>query len=223
MAGWSYWGTTVKGREIGARRIVVLCEGDTEEIAVKHFIRRQWEVDGLKSVGLHPINLRGKIEDVFEYVPRYRRDPKVIAVFTLIDLYGMNRVQHKADEELAVKVARVKDWLRRDFDTAFFYPHISVHEVEAWLLAEGECLSQRLKDPKIQPDPNAETKNFDNPPHERIDALFKSRRSGDGYHKINDGAPLFRCLQFQPVRASCRYFREFYDELKSVGSSALNV
>jgi hypothetical protein len=68
------------------RRIIILCEGDTEEIAIKHFIRRQWEADGLRAIGLHPINLNGKLEDVFAYVPRYRRDSQVIAVFTIIDL-----------------------------------------------------------------------------------------------------------------------------------------
>ena len=96
-------------------------------------------------------------------------------------------------------------------------------EVEAWLLAEGDCLAKRLKDTNIKPDRNAEAKNLDNPPSKRIDALFKNRRHGDGYHKINDGTPLFQCLQFQPVYDTCQYFREFYDELKSVGSSALNL
>jgi len=75
------------------RRIIILCEGDTEEIALRHFIRRQWETDGLRTIGLHPINLNGKLEEVFSYVPRYRLDSQVIAVFTLIDLYGMDRVQ----------------------------------------------------------------------------------------------------------------------------------
>ncbi len=207
------------------RRIVILCEGDTEEIAVRYFIHRQWEIDSLKPVGLRTVNLRGKLEDVFEYAHRYRRDPQVIAVFTLIDLYGMNRVQHSAHDELADKIGHVKTWLRNDFGSglvSFFYPHVAVHEVEAWLLAEGKCVAARLKDSRIQPDPNAETKNFIDHPSKRIDSLFKSRR-GDGYHKTNDGTPLFKCLQFEPVYDACQYFREFYDELKSVGASALNM
>jgi len=206
------------------RRIVILCEGDTEEIAIKYFIRRQWEADNLRAIGLHPINLNGKLEDVFAYVPRYRRDSQVIAVFTLIDLYGMNRVQHGLQDGLADKVARVKTWLRNDFEADygdFFYPHVSVHEVETWLLAEGECLAKRLKDAKIQPNPNAEAQNFDNPPSRRIDNLFKHHRRNDGYHKINDGIALFKCLQFEPVFKSCQYFREFYNGLKSVAQSVL--
>jgi len=213
----------VKRRELkGGRHIVVLCKGRTEEIAVKHFISRQWEADGLKAVGLLPINLKGKLKDIFEYVPLYHRDPKFIAVFTLIDLCGMSRVQHNRDDELFEKVARVKNWLQDDFEPIFFRPHLSVHEIEAWLLAEGDCLAKRLKDTNIKPDRNAETKNFDNPPHRRIEALFKSRHHDD-YHKINDGTLLFQCLQFQPVYDTCQYFREFYNELKSVGRSAVNA
>ncbi len=206
------------------RRIVILCEGDTEEIAVKHFIHRQWDAEGLRAIGLHPINIGGKLEDVFAYVPRYRRDPQVIAVFTLVDLYGMNRVQHDSQDTLADKVARVKAWLRGNLGsvyTDFFYPHVSVHEVEAWLLAEGECLAKRLKDAKIQPNPNAEIQNFDNHPSKRIDNLFKLHRHNDGYHKINDGTALFKCLTFGSVYKTCQYFREFYDELRSVGRAIL--
>jgi len=226
MASRAYWGTPVKRQELRqGRRIVILCEGDTEEIAVRHFIRRQWEMDGLKAIGLQPIDLRAKLEDVVDYVPRYRRDPRVIAVFTLIDLYGMNRVQHSIHDGLADKIGRVKTWLRNEFENdlvSFFYPHVAVHEVEAWLLAEGRCVAKRLKDSKIQSDPNAETKNFIDHPSKLIDSLFKSRR-GDGYHKTNDGTPLFKCLQFELVYDTCQYFREFYDELKSVGQLALKA
>jgi hypothetical protein len=38
------------------RRIIIRCEGDTAEIAIKHSISRQWEADGLRAIGLHPIN-----------------------------------------------------------------------------------------------------------------------------------------------------------------------
>lgn len=67
----------MKRREIRqGKRIVILCEGDTEEIAVDHFIRRQWEIDDLKTIGLQKINLDGKLEDVFNKVPLYRPTPK---------------------------------------------------------------------------------------------------------------------------------------------------
>lgn len=206
------------------KKIVILCEGETEEIAVRHFIGRQWETDGLRSIGLRPINLRGKLEDVFDYVPRYKHESEVVAVFTLIDLYEMRRVKANLQAELPERVAQAKQWLRDNFGGVyndFFYPHLSIHEVEAWLLAEGECLARRLKDATIKPDRNAELKNLDNPPSKRIASLFKTHRRNDEYHKINDGTPLFKCLQFQPVYDTCTYFRAFYDELKAVGQEAV--
>ena len=101
---------------------------------------------------------------------------------------------------------------------ADFFPHASVHETEAWILAEGTALAKRLRDPGIRPEPDAELRNFHNPPSKRINDLFLSRRSKDRYHKIVDGGPLFAALQFEPVYRSCRYFRAFYDELKTVAS-----
>ncbi|MBI3764814.1 MAG: DUF4276 family protein [Chloroflexi bacterium] len=207
------------------RRIVILCEGETEEIAIRYFVKRQWEADGLNSIGIHPIDLRAKLEDVFSYVPRYRLDPHVVAVFTIVDLYGMNRVQHDIDDDMAAKVNRVKTWLRDEFGPAFegfFYPHVSVHEVEAWLLAEGNCLAKRLKDSGIKPDRYAESRNLDDPPSKRISKLFRNRR-GDGYGKTNDGTPLFKCVQFGPVYDTCQHFREFYNQLKAVGQAALKT
>lgn len=146
-----------------SKRIVILCEGDTEVIAVKEFIKRRWETDGLKEIGLATDDLRGKIEDLFDKVPIYRKsDSKVIATFTLIDLYGLNQVKHKPDDDLDTKVNQAKEWLRKGVGDLedFFYPHLCVHETEAWFLAEGECLAQRLKNQNIKPDPHAEIKNL---------------------------------------------------------------
>jgi hypothetical protein len=157
------------------RRIVVLCEGDTEELAVRHFVARQWRFDGLESVGLKPVNLHGKLEEAGKFAADYLDEGEVLSVFALIDLFGMSRVRHQADDPLDVKVGRVRDWLRnrvvhpRRDD---FYPHVSVHEVEAWILAEGNALSQRLRDPSIRPDPQAELRNFEKPPKRRVGELF---------------------------------------------------
>ncbi len=203
----------------------MLCEGDTEEIAIRHFVRRQWEADSLSAVGLHPINLNGKLEDIFDYAPRYARDAQVVAVFALVDLYGMNRVKHDDLDDLDAKVARVTRWLNDGLPAGLrqcLHPHVSVHEVEAWLLAEGKCLALRLRDNSIEPDPQAEVRNFLEPPSRRLDALFKSHRQGDGYRKIKDGTPLWKCADFAIVYKMCRYFRLFYDDLKAVAQETLS-
>jgi len=202
-----------------AKNIIVLCEGKTEKRAVKYFIGPQWEKHGLGSIALVTKNLRAKLEDVFKRVPIHRNEPGVLAVFTLIDLYGMNRVRHKPDSTLEQKVEAVRAWLRDDFDNdlqAFFHPHIAVHELEAWLLADGKCIG-----PDVKPLANAEEKNFQNPPKARIKEMLARRRKGDGYREAIDGEIMFKRARFDVVYHGCPYFRAFYDDLKEVAEAAL--
>lgn len=202
------------------RKIVVLCEGKTEEIAIQRFVRRQWDAEGHGSAELMLINLKGKLLDIGRKTPRFLDGPDVLAVFTLIDLYGTDRVQHSAEDSLGTKVKRVQDWLTGQFQhprARDFYPHLGVHETEAWLLAEGVALAKRLNDSNLRPDPHAESKDLQRPPSKIINDLFLTRR-GDRYQKILDGGPLFAAAQFQPVYETCRYFRSFYDDLKHVAA-----
>jgi len=205
------------------RRIVLLCEGDTEEIAVRHFITRRWQSDGLSAVGLHPVNLNGKIQDAHLKAGLYLDEANVLAVLTLIDLQGMDRVEHGHADALNVQVERVKEWLRRGVGHARhkdFCPHVCVHETEAWILAEGLALRKRLDDTGINPDPQAELRNFQSPPKKRLNELFL-RKKKDRYHKINDGRPLFAALEFDSVYSSCAYFRAFYDDLKRIAQTSI--
>jgi len=200
--------------------IVILCEGPTEELAMRHFIARQWQSEGLGSVGLKPINLKGKLEDVRK-ANLYLDEYDVLAVFTLIDLQGMNRVDHQPQDNLERKIQRVRTWLKAQVNHTRadqFFPHICVHQTEAWILAEGRALATRLRDPGIEPDPNAEVKNFRNPPSGRLNDLFR-RNNKQRYHKKTDGTPLFKAMRFAVVYDSCQYFRSFYDGLRAAAGS----
>ncbi len=222
MACWPLWRAALMcPTGAGGTRIVVLCEGDTEELAVRHFVARQLQVEGLASVALHRVNLRGRLQDIGIKTRLFLEEQQVAAVFTLIDLYGMDRVQHRSTDALDVKIERVRKWLRAQVDRnplPRFFPHLAVHETEAWILAEGSALARRLNDPGIRPDPDAELKDFQKPPCDRINELFLSRKHGDRYQKIRDGRPLFATMQFEPVYRSCGYFRRFYDDLKTVAA-----
>jgi len=206
----------------GGTRMVVLCEGETEKIAVEQFLRRQWDEDGLAHIALHPIDLQGKLEEIGDRAVRYLKDESVRAVFTLVDFQGMNRVEHGRGDSPAQGVERVAEWIRRRGGRecrGFLHAHVCVHQTEAWILAEGRALSRRLHDGSVKPDPNAEEKDFDKPPAARLNEMFKRAR-GDGYQKIRDGRPLFEAMSFHPVYESCPHFRAFYDDLKSAAQAA---
>ena len=101
-------------------RIVVLCEGDTEELVVQHFIAPQWKSEGLGSVGLKSINLDGKLDKAGKFASGYLDDKKVLAVFTLIDLQGMTKVAHQHEDSLETKIQRVRNWLHVIFQAPRF-------------------------------------------------------------------------------------------------------
>ena len=204
-------------------RIVLLAEGDTEELAIRHFISRQWKIDGLQSIALRIDNLGSHLEQIGTKANLYLSEENVLGVFTLIDLYGMNRVTHSAEDSLQEKITRVQYWLRSTVNhvrSRDFFPHISVHEIEACILAEGVTLAKRLGSRTVSPDANAEQKNFQNPPSRRLNDLFLTHKK-TRYHKIIDGRPLFSNLEFQPVYRACPYFRSFYDQLRDVGRKAI--
>ena len=145
----------------------MLCEGDTEELAVRHFILPQWNSEGFGAVGLKCINLDGKIEKLGKFAGGYLDDQEVLAVFTLVNLQGMTKVTHQHTDTLETNIRRVRDWLRAQVNHARanrYFPHVCVHQTEAWILAEGHALSARLGNPNIGPDLRAEFKNFQNPP-----------------------------------------------------------
>lgn len=73
-------------------------------------------------------------------------------------------------------------------------------------------MARKLGDRSIKPVPQAEIKNFQNPPSKRMNELFLKTK-GRHYQKIEDGEPLFSQMEFQPVYDSCPYFRKFYDDL----------
>ena len=205
-------------------RIIILCEGKTEKIAITTFIARRWEKDGLKSIGLHPINLEGKIKDISKRLKHYANDEKVIAVFTLIDLQGTENfdgIKYKSTDNLPIKVNKLKNWLKKLVDKKFkkqlqnkYFPHIAVHQIESWILAEGKTLGEYLKI-SLEPDPKAEEKNFQNPPVKRINKLFKKSHFRREYKKIIDGKSLFKKMDFDTVN-ECSYFESFYNALQKV-------
>lgn len=201
----------------------MLCEGDSEELAIKWFLRRQLEEAGLKGVSLHPINLAAKLEDIFVKTRLFQHEPGVVAVFTLIDLYGMNRVRHAPDATLDQQVEAVRRWLRqgvRDVPATFFHPHVCVHDIEAWFLAEGQALAKRLKYRSLSPCPHAESLNLVDPPKSRVNQLFRTHLHR-GYGEVSDGTPLFGALSHAQIYETCRYYHELYDDLLAVARTAL--
>ena len=140
----------------------------------------------------------------------------------------LRQVKHAPYDELAAKVERVRQWLHDlvAIDaTDFYYPHLSVHEIEAWFLAEGQSIKTRLG-PKAQlnPRPDAESLNFDRPPARRLHELYHKHGREPGYErqKVIESTALLKNLKFSTVQKNCAHFRRFYEDLCAVGRKNLS-
>ena len=167
------------------RRIVILCEGDTEELAVNYFVRRQWRDEGLQGVGLKPVNLYGKLEEAGRFAADYLDDGEVLSVFALIDLLRMNRVKHQANDPLDAKVERVRSWLRSQVHhhrrAQDFFPHVSVHEVEAGYWQRGRPFRRGCKTRALDPIPRQNGRiSRSLPKSESVNSSGEIKRQGTG-------------------------------------------
>ena len=201
------------------KRIVILCEGDTEFNAVEYFIRPQWERDNLTSVGLKPVNLRGNIEKIFRIVQIYDIEKHTKAIFTLIDLYGLKKNMYNLSDETRLKVEKLIKWLKDEFEEGIldkFHPHLAVHETEAWFLAEEKVLSKMLGT-KIKRFSNPESINFEDHPSKRLNKLFlknlQRRYIKGGLY--GDDRKMFENMILEKTAEKCPYLKAFYNDLKT--------
>ena len=200
------------------KRIYILCEGDTEENAIKYFIRPQWDKMGeLKSVALDSKTIKPK--DIHKQTKQLIENGDCDAVFLLFDLYGfpqeLKGLDYKEKQEYIVQKLKTES----NYHDLFF-PHLAVHEIEAWVLADGDTLTAYFRN-KISGENNAEEKNFQNNPSKRLNDLFNKYKH-TRYYKNSDSSALFRKLNFTSVYNNCPYFRLFYDELVKIGQEIKN-
>jgi uncharacterized protein YeeX (DUF496 family) len=207
------------------KRIIILCEGDTEESAVNYFIKPQWQKDGFREIGLKAVNLNGRLEKMFSILPKFAFNEKYKAIFTLIDLYGSNRVMFDKFDDLDIKISKMKKWIEDKFDNYVLkrlHPHLAVHETEAWFLANEEILTEILH-VKIQKFHNPETINFEEHPSKRINKLFQKNLKR-GYRKggINgDDRKILEKMSLKETLKTCPNLRLLYDDLKNIGNQML--
>ena len=109
------------------RRIYILCEGKTEENAVRYFIRPQWnKIDDLISVALDYKTIKAK--DIHKQTKLLLENQDCDAVFILFDLYGF--AQELKGNDYKEKREYIIHKLKSESDySQFFFPHFAVHEI----------------------------------------------------------------------------------------------
>jgi hypothetical protein len=144
-----------------SRRIALFVEGDTEKGEVRRrtlttFIHK-WLDPKLpqgRRVGITAVKFQGVsnyLDDLPTKVALHLDGGHANFVVGLVDLYGIppSRIDLSQCATVKEKVVRARDFMRNLVPKKYrdrFRQHFAVHEVEAWLLAYPEKLSQEKKD-----------------------------------------------------------------------------
>lgn len=215
----------------GGKTIYILCEGSTEENAVNLFIKKHWDVS---SVGLKAVQTTA--DDIIEDADIAIDNGDAQAVFSLFDLYGFKHELRDSQGfkkdylALTTRKDQIKfcvDYYRRHLKEQVsnkeeFHPHFSIHEIEAWILADTTSVSRKLKICNYKGEANPEEINFDNPPKKRLNNLFSTHLK-TRYKENSDSKNIFPKLDFNTVYSKCHYFKLFYDELVREGQRILST
>lgn len=129
------------------KRVVILCEGPSDEAILKVLFQK----DRLNHIApwIQPLNgvTRFREKEIKSRVCSCLKTPGVLAVFALIDLKGSETiVNYPSDITSYVEKARLaKEHLKKFLsglpESDRFYPHVAVHDIEAWILADKAAVT----------------------------------------------------------------------------------
>ena len=94
-----------------------------------------------------------------------------------------------------------------------FYPHVALHDFEAWLLPHWDRI-QKLAKKKSKPfGPHPEKINHGNPPAHRLSKLFEAGKCRDSYNKPRDAGRILRGADLLISIAACSELKAFINTI----------
>ncbi len=203
-------------------KFVLFCEGATEYGALPNFLRRWLNSKLSQRVGIQPVGFNGWAEMVKDSpvkVSLHLRNPDVIAVVALLDLYGPTFYPAHCTN-VSERFEWAKASLEKKVANPRFRQYFAVHDVEAWILSQPEILPLAVRRKLPGKAAKPEIVNFDEPPAYLLNRLYEEA-TGRSYKKRTYGEELFRQLDPKVVREKCPYFRKLADELVELAEEAL--
>lgn len=205
-------------------KFILFCEGYTERSALPQFLNHYLNSQGLsQKVGVQPVRFNGWAEMVKDSRTKahlHLRNPDVVAVIALLDLYGPTIYPANCIGAMQ-RVA----WAKQHLETAVGHPkfrqHFAVHDVEAWILSQPDILPVAVKKKLPGKVAQPETINFNEPPAYLLDRLY-SETMKRGYKKVTYGDQLFRELNPTLVAQRCPSFRAMTEDMLALAKAALD-
>ena len=203
-------------------KFVLIVEGSTEK-ELPSFLKRWLDPKLPRPVGIQTVQLKGNANYLNNVANRshfYLSSDDVIAVFGLLDLYGL-KLDYPQYAELNEKIKLARKHVASKIDATLrsrFHQHFAVHELEAWFLSDPNLFSAITLPPKCA---RPEDVNFDEHPAKLLDRLFSQSRNGRGYDKIIRAKNLLPKLDPQIVYQKCPNFKLMMDEMLDMARQSI--
>jgi hypothetical protein len=222
------------------RRVVVVCEGQTEEAFISRVLYPAFVGLGLHLHGITVETSPGHKGGAMRYDrlrPALRNalaNGRVVAVTMLVDLYKLapdfpGYATAMAQSDLAAKLAALQSALHADLvahcrcDPARFIPHVQPHEFEALLFSDVETLaavenswSAALADlnraRNAVPTPEHINDGPATKPSARLELLLRS----PGYRKLRHGPIAAERMGLAKIEAQCPHFAAWLQKLRAL-------
>lgn len=194
-------------------RIALLVEGETERVfapKLREFLAvrlpgKMPKIDTLPHDGRIPT--REKLQRVVERLLNGKMPAD--AVIALTDVYTGTREFANADDAKT----KMRAWVGPE---PRFYPHVALHDFEAWLLPFWPDIQRIAGSNRSSPGPNPEEVNHDKPPAHRLKEVFVSGSKRTAYVKPRDAG---RILQGKDLIVSA----DACGELKALLNTILTI
>lgn len=133
------------------------------------------------------------------------------AVIALTDLHGRNDFSDAHDAK-----KKMGEWVGTNEKR--FYPHVAVHEFEAWLLPYWSKILELAGPKKSVPElaANPETVNHNRPPSQRLNDLFMTGKFHRSYVKVRDAQSILAGQDLMVAINRCAELKAFVNSIFAI-------
>lgn len=197
-----------------SKRIAILVEGATEVAflpALREFLRTRLPAGNMPKLDTLPHDGRiptgDKLKRTVERLLADRKRP-ADAVIALTDVYTGTR--EFADAQDARH--KMRAWVG---DDPRFFPHVALHDFEAWLLPYWSEIQNLAGSNRAIPGAHPEQVNHDKPPAYRLAEVFRTGDKGRAYKKPIDAARILRGQNLAVAADACPELKAFLNTILS--------
>lgn len=199
-------------------------EGETEFKALPEFLRRWLNPKLTRDVRIDPVKFNGWAELVKEarrkahlYLDHPRQKDEIIAVISLLDLYGPEF--YPPGQSAAERCEWGRSHIEKQVAHPRFRHFFAVHEIEAWLLSQPGLFPREVRDAFPQKVKTPEAINFNETPYKLLSRLY-SQKTPNGYKKVTDGVGLFKKLNPSAAAEKCPNLKALLEEMLKLSQEA---